>query len=422
MELVYWHDKLTGSTYLSEMKTNATADQVWVRRKNRAIILEMLRTNRTLSRAGLAAGSNLNPSTVSSIISELINENLVCETDLVQSATGRPGRLVALNPAGGCSIGVEINVDYVMLVLTDFTANILWRARQDLHPSESQELILERIDALIQQALDQGEALNLRPLGIGVGAPGLVNIRTGNLRLAPNLQWKNVPLQEIWTAKFALPVYVENEANAAALGEFYFGAAQGIENFVYLSAGIGLGGGVLLNGKLFRGSSGYASEVGHMSIDPNGELCSCGKRGCLETFVGPRAVVGRVRKTLETGLISSLSGSQNGRSGGLTFEAVIEAAQAGDPVALAALQEVGRILGIGIANLVNIFNPELVVLGGALNLASAILLPAVQQAVRENSLEPSIENLRITPSALGAEACVMGAVALVLDEILRESN
>jgi predicted NBD/HSP70 family sugar kinase len=159
-----------------------------------------------------------------------------------------------------------------------------------------------------------------------------------------------------------------------------------------------------------------------MTIDPNGELCSCGKRGCLETFVGPRAVVRRVRRTLGTGLASSLSDPQNGGPEGLTFEAVIEAAQANDPVALAALEEVGHILGIGIANLVNIFNPELVVLGGALSLASAILLPAVQQAVRENSLEPSIENLRITPSALGAEACVMGAVALVLDEILRESN
>jgi len=404
------------------MKLTDTADQVWVRRRNRAIILETLRTSHTLSRAGLASATQLNPSTVSSIISELINENLVRETDLIQPATGRPGRLVELNPLGGCSVGVEINVDYVMVILTDFTANILLRARRALRPTDNQELILDRVERLVKQALLEGEASNLRPLGIGVGLPGLVSFPKGELKLAPNLNWRNIPLQELWVQKFALPVYVENEANAAALGEFYFGEAQGVENFIYLSAGIGLGGGVIINGKLFRGSSGYASEVGHMTIDPQGSLCGCGKRGCLETLAGPRAVVERVARTLKTGLASSLSELQNGGSGQLTFDDVIEAAQANDPVALAALEEVGRVLGVGVANLVNIFNPELVVLGGALNQASSIILPVVKQAVQENALEPSAENLQITPSALGADACVMGAVALVLDEILREIN
>jgi glucokinase-like ROK family protein len=407
---------------MSAMKNTNTADQVWVRRRNRAIILETLRTGQTLSRAGLAAVTRLNPSTVSSIISELINENLVRETDFIQPATGRPGRLVELNPLGGCSVGVEINVDYVMVVLTDFTANILLRARRALQPTDSQEVILDRVERLVTQALLEGQSSGLRALGIGVGLPGLVNFPRGELMLAPNLHWKNVPLQQLWIEKFALPVYVENEANAAALGEFYFGQAQAVENFIYLSAGIGLGGGVILNGKLFRGSNGYASEIGHMTIDPQGSLCSCGKHGCLETLAGPRAVVERVGRTLKTGLASSMSELQNGSSTPLTFENVIEAAQANDPVALAALEDVGRALGIGVANLVNIFNPELIVLGGALNLASSILLPVVQQAVRENSLEPSAEKLQITPSALGADACVMGAVALVLDEILREIN
>jgi glucokinase-like ROK family protein len=404
------------------MKANDTADQIWVRRRNRAIILDALRTNQTLSRAGLASATRLNPSTVSSIINELINEKLVRETDLIRPATGRPGRLVELNPLGGCSVGVEINVDYVMVILTDFTANILLRARRALQPADSQELILDRVERLISQALVEGQSSGLRPLGIGVGLPGLVSFPSGELKLAPNLRWKNIPLQKLWVEKFALPVYVENEANAAALGEFYFGAAQGVDNFIYLSAGIGLGGGVILNGKLFRGSRGYASEIGHMTIDPDGILCGCGKRGCLETLAGPRAVVEGVRETLKSGMVSSLSDIQNGGAGPLTFDAVVEAAQLNDPVALAALEEVGRVLGVGVANLVNIFNPDLIVLGGALNLASPILLPAVQRAVRENSLEPATENMKVTPSALGSDACVLGAVALVLDEILRETN
>jgi glucokinase-like ROK family protein len=404
------------------MKITTTADQAWVRRKNRAILLETLRTRHNLSRAGLADATHLNPSTVSNIISELLKENLVREADFIQPATGRPGRLVELNPSGGCSVGVEINVDYVMVVLADFTANILLRARRALQPSDSQEVILDRIERMVAQALVEGQTSRLRPLGIGVGVPGLVNFPQGELKLAPNLHWKDIPLQELWSEKFALPVYVENEANAAALGEFYFGDAQGVENFIYLSAGIGLGGGVILNGKLFRGSRGYASEVGHMTIDPQGDLCSCGKRGCLETLAGPRAVVEGVKQTLMRGVPSSLNSSGNGQLSQLTFDLVYEAALVGDPVSVAALEEVGRALGIGVANLINIFNPERIVLGGALSRASSILLPVVQRVVHENSLEPSAENVQITVSWLKADACVMGAVALVLDEILRDPS
>jgi glucokinase-like ROK family protein len=253
-----------------------------------------------------------------------------------------------------------------------------------------------------------------------MGVPGLVDLRQGKLIFAPNLHWNNVPLRLIWSQRFNLPIFVENEANAAALGEYYFGAAQGVDSFIYLSAGIGLGAGIVLDGKLFRGSNGYASEVGHMTVDPNGELCGCGKRGCWETQVGPRAVLRRVRKTLESGVPSALCDLVEGDLERISFESVVQAAGQGDSVALRALQEVGERLGIGVANLVNVFNPELIVLGGALNLASTILLPIVERLIRENALTPACENVRVAASAHGIDACLMGAVALVLDDILRE--
>jgi glucokinase-like ROK family protein len=397
-----------------------TADQVWVRRKNRSIILDCLRVNNTLSRAGLAAKTGLNPSTVSNIVTELLQEGLVRETELLPSVNGRPGRLLELSPGGGCAIGIEINVDYITLILTDFRANILWQSRIPSNPDEPQQVILENAERLIEQGLSAGQAEGLRPLGIGVGLPGLVDLHTGQLKLAPNLKWREVPIRQILASQFTLPVYVENEANAAALGEYYFGVARGIENTIYLSAGIGLGAGILIGGKLFRGSQGYASEVGHMTIQPDGELCGCGKRGCWETLVGPRAVVRRVQNSLHTGgktLLITIAGGDVQR---VTFEIVVQAAVAGDPAALSALEEVGRYLGLGMANLINIFNPELIVLGGALNLASPFLLPAIQQTICEDTLGPSYENVLVVPSAYGMDACVMGAVALVLDEILRE--
>jgi glucokinase-like ROK family protein len=388
---------------------------------NRSIILETLRTRQTLSRAGLAVETGLNPSTVSSIINELLEENLVRETNLVQPITGRPGRLVELNPIGGCAVGVEINVDYISVLLTDFTANILWRKRLPSDPHDSQEHILNRVDDLIDNALQAGSEHNLRPLGIGVGVPGLVDVTYGKLKIAPNLGWHELPILEIFSQRFNLPVYIENEANAAALGEYYFGNARGIKNLIYLSAGVGLGAGILIGGKLFRGSHGYASEVGHITFDAaNGELCGCGKRGCWETFVGPRFIERRVRRMLEAGHLSLMLGIVDGNPEKITFDIVIQAAQAGDPAALQVLEEVARNLGLGMASLVNIFNPELIVLGGALSLACPYLLPVIEQTLHENALEPNLENLKVAASAHGTDACMMGAVALVLDDILRE--
>ena len=399
---------------------NNTADQAWVRRMNRAIILEVFRTHTTLSRARLAIETGLNPSTVSNIIGELIQENLIRETDLIQSSTGRPGRLLELNPEGGCALGIEINVDYIELLVTDFAANVLWRQRQASTPDAGQDVIMLQVLQLAKQASAFIQARNFRLLGVGVGVPGLVDVSSGLLKLAPNLHWADVPIRDVLASHFDCPIYVENEANAAALGEYYFGAVRNVKDFIYLSAGVGLGSGIVIGGKLFRGMFGYAGEAGHMTLDVNGELCGCGKHGCWETFVGPRAVEQRVRRSLSRGAKSILHDMVKGDLQNIVFEDVVQAAQTGDQIAIDALGEVAFYLGIGIANLVNLFNVEVIVLGGALNNASSLLLKDVERIVFANTLAPGREHLRIIPSAHGTDACIMGAITLVLDDILRE--
>lgn len=402
------------------MATSATADQALIRKLNTAILLDALRRFAPLSRAELAARTGLNRSTVSIIVKNLIEEGLIRETDLQSFKVGRPGMLLELDPNGGFAIGVELGVDCISVIQSDFIANVQWREQTSCDPNEDQITILDRAADLTQRALDFGLSQGLRPLGIGMGVPGLVDQRQGKLILAPNLHWSNVPLRLIWSQRFNLPVFIENEANSAALGEYYFGVAQGVNDFIYLSAGIGLGAGIVLGGELFRGSNGYASEVGHMTVDPNGELCGCGKRGCWETQVSPRAVLRRVRNTLETGVHSVLYDMADGNLECISFESVVQAASQSDSVALHALQEVGEHLGVGVANLVNVFNPELIVLGGALNRASKILLPIVDRLISENALAPSRENVRVAASAHGTDACLMGAIALVLEDIMRE--
>jgi glucokinase-like ROK family protein len=396
------------------------ADQGVVRRINTALVLDLLRRHAPLSRAELAARSGLNRSTVSLIINDLIEEGYVQETELKNPRIGRPGMQLTLNPAAGCAVGVDIGVDFLSVILTDFSANVLWRKRADSNPTEDQTRILERAMTMTAEAIDAGLGQGLRPLGIGLGAPGLVDLHQGKLIFAPNLRWFNLPLRLIWSQRFALPVFIENEANAAALGEYSFGVARGVDNFIYLSAGIGLGGGVMIDGKLFRGSQGYAGEIGHMTVEPEGELCGCGRRGCWETIVGPRAVLRRVRQTLAAGAPSTLADLIGGDLDRLSMEHIVQAARRGDQVALSALKDVGKSLGMGIINLIHIFNPELIVLGGALSLAAEFLLEEIETIVRENALKPPGEHVRFAASAHGADACVMGAAALVLDEILRE--
>jgi glucokinase-like ROK family protein len=326
-----------------------------------------------------------------------------------------------LNPGGGCALGVEINVDYIEVVVADFAANILWRQRQVSTPEAGQHMIMSQVVELAKQASAFVQGRKSRLLGIGVGVPGLVDVGSGLLRLAPNLHWTNVPIREILESYFDCPIYVENEANAAALGEYYFGAVRDVKDFIYLSSGIGLGSGIVMGGKLFRGMFGYAGEAGHMTLDINGEPCGCGKRGCWETFVSPRAVEQRVRRLLVQGAESILPEMVKGDIQNVVFGDVVQAAQAGDQIAIDALAEVAFYLGVGIANLVNLFNVEVVVLGGVLNNASSLILKDVEKVVTTNTLAPGREHLKIIPSAHGSDACIMGAIALVLDDILRES-
>ena len=249
---------------------------------NNKVVIDVLRREAPLSRANLSALTGLNISTISSIITDLIDGGWVKETTYQTKNIGRPGLQLEINSAGGFAVGIEIGVDFLLVVVTNFSADVIWRKRIETDPNEGQVGIQEKAFEIVDEAIEFGKHEYKRPLGIGIAIPGLVDIHDGVLKLAPNLHWKDVPLRLIWTQQFNLPVFIENDANAAALGEFYYGAARNINNFIYIAAGYGLGSGIIIDGHLLRGNNGFASEVGHMTIDPEGEICSCGKRGCYE--------------------------------------------------------------------------------------------------------------------------------------------
>lgn len=386
-----------------------------VRTHNASVVLHQLRLHAPLSRADLAKRIGLNRSTVSSIVTQLIHAGLIQETCRQTDKLGRPGLSLAINPGGGCAVGVEIDASGVRVVLTDFNGKSVWRRSVHVDAGEPQETYLSCAEEFVRQALFQAQVKGLRVLGVGVALPGLVDVHRGELRYAPSLHWHDIPFRTRWSKRFGLPILIENNANAAALGEYTFGVAQNVPNFLYIGAGATMGGGIVINGELFRGRGGFAGEMGHMTLDPNGVLCSCGRQGCWETLVGPDQVVAQYRRRSpqQAAKVLGAGGEES------DFAKIVRAAEADDLAAEAVMQEMGQNLGIGIANLVNIFNPQLVVLGGHYSLAHETIIPMIKETIKRHSLFPMRTSLSVLPSQRGVDDSILGAVALVLDDRMR---
>jgi glucokinase-like ROK family protein len=387
-------------------------------------MMHILRTRAPISRAMLSTQTGLNKATVSDLVNELIKNEFVRELGITSSGTGRPATQLMLNPGAGFLIGCEIGVDFIEVMVTDFAPEVVWQVKAEISPEMGQSAILERLLGLLRKGIEKGQPAGKSLMGIAVGVPGMVDHSSGTVRFAPNLKWCDVPLRQILEqANFGAPVFVDNEANMAALGEYYFGIAQNYNEVLYLSANIGLGGGLLRDGKLCRGANGVAAEFGHMTMNPNGEFCNCGNRGCWETQVSQTALFRYIGEVLQAGASSPLAEFFSaGQFTRLTVHQVVDAAQAGDLVAIQALQQVGHYLGIGIASLLNALNPELVVLGGILSAASEFLLPAVADEIQKRALRWNREAVQIMPAAHGSDACAKGGIATIYQSVLTYSN
>lgn len=392
-----------------------TGNHGMLRQQNLAGIMHHLYENAPISRIELARLTGLNKATVSSLINELLTNQFICEIGAGESkGTGRRTVLLDINPTRGCIVSGEIGVDYISVICTDFTAEVIWRQNISTADEQGMQAILDRLIALLCQAVEAGRKQSGALLGLSLAVPGLIDRNNGTLLFAPNLGWQNVPVAELLRKSFSAPIFVDNEATLAALGEQYFGAAEGFREVLYISAGVGLGGGLVLDGNMYNGSAGFAGEFGHMTMVPDGELCKCGNRGCWETQVSQSALFRQIKNDLEAGRQSVLAEQSNQ----LTVPLIVSAARQQDAVALAALQQVGQALGIGIASLVNALNPRLVVFGGILSLASEFLLPVVTEELHRRALHWNEETARIVIARFGSDASVMGGVAKVFQTVL----
>ncbi|WKZ34576.1 MAG: ROK family transcriptional regulator [Anaerolineales bacterium] len=402
------------------MSNNNTVDQVFVREINLSSVLRLIHTQSPISRAQLAVLSGLNKSTVSSLADELLSRNLIHETGSNTGGAGRPATLLELNPQAGLIIGVELGVDFVSVAVTDFLGNIIWRRREDADPTEDQQKMINQTLRIVKEAMTAGKRKGIRFLGLGLATPGTVDLKEGVLIFAPNLHWRNVPFGKIFSEQTKLRIFVENDANAAAIAEHLFGTARQCQDFLFVFAGVGIGGGLFLNGRLYRGKNGYAGEIGHSPImaEPSQTVCHCGNRGCWETYANQYSIIQRVQARLEvkrTSIIPKLIAEQNVP---LTIPLIKQAADAGDREAIDSFIEAGHAMGQGLASLINIFNPEKIIIGGPLSIAGEYLLPAIKETVTRHSLPEIDQQAEVLLSPFGPDASLIGAIAIVVDDVL----
>ncbi len=397
-----------------ERAHNATsrADQTTVRRANLGVVLQQIAGGEPRSRARVAAETGLTRGTVSSLVGELIDLDLLRETgeDERSGRVGRPAHTLELGDRI-VSIGLEVNVDYLAVCVEDLTGAVRYERRlYSDNRRSSPGPVLDRLGDMARQALEAIDVESLLPAGVGVALPGLVEAQTGMLLRAPNLGWSEIPVAEELTARIGrVPVRVENESNLAAVGEHWQGAARGLDNFICVFGEVGVGAGIFIDGELFRGAHGYGGEFGHITVDSSGPLCGCGATGCLETFVGQEAIAERAGIPADAG----------GRTRSITEELVRRAGER-DPAVLQSLAEAGRHLGVGLASAVNLFDVDAVVLGGCFGPLAPWLVDDVRSVLANRVLSSAWSGCEVRASEFGEDAAVRGAAALTLMSVLAE--
>jgi glucokinase len=310
---------------------------------------------------------------------------------------------------GRVVIGVDLGGTNLRTALLSSEGEIFGRSKEATYSADGWKKVVQRLVENIERQKEIAFQQGLSVAAIGVGAPGVIQVDKGIVVKSPNFpDWNNLPLKDELEKVLGLPVAVENDANAAALGEQWRGAGRGIGSMILLTLGTGVGGGIVLNRQIWHGADGMAGEVGHMTIIPDGRKCGCGNTGCLEMYASARGIVQSYRDA--GGFPETVNQSE------VTSADVYKAARSGDLRAIEVMQDMGRMLGIGIANLINIFNPEMVVIGGGVKDAWPLFIDSARTEIKKRAFEVPASRTEIVPSKLGDDAGMIGAAAVALQK------
>ncbi|MBE4606971.1 sugar metabolism global transcriptional regulator Mlc [Vibrio navarrensis] len=378
-----------------------------IKQINAGRVYKLIDLKGPISRIDLSKESQLAPASITKITRELIEAHLVHETT-VQEATsrGRPAVGLQVNNVGWQFLSMRLGRGYLTIALHELGGEVLIDTKIDIHELDQEDVLARLLHEIEEFFQTYAEQLG-RVTSIAITLPGLVNSEQGIVLQMPHYNVENLALgPEIYKAT-GLPVFIANDTRAWALAEKLFGHSQENENSVLISIHHGLGAGIILDGRVLQGRHGNIGELGHIQIDPNGRQCHCGNRGCLETVASSQAIRQEVFDRIAQGEASILSGMEE-----ITIESVCEAAANGDPLCVAVIEKLGRYLGAAIAIVINLFNPEKILIGGVINQAKDVLYPSIRQCIEEQSLPVYHQDLELVESRFYKQATMPGAALI----------
>ena len=366
-----------------------------------------------LSRTDIADKMGLTRAAVSLIVNDLLESGVVQEAESRSAPSGRPPVILEINPKAGLVGAIDMGATHMSIALADFTARIIHEAEFPFDIKNGPQVCLAEANKNLLKLLSS-QNLSLSDLAaVGVGVPGPVITEAGMVVSPPIMPgWDRYPIRATLEKMYGCPVTLNNDAELGALGEWAYGAGRGEKNVAYIKVGSGVGAGLILNKQIYGGTTGAAGEIGHLTIDENGPLCSCGNHGCLEAFAGGHAIAKQGQLLVKSGKRTLLSELPLDK---ITAHEVAEAARRGDLHAQEILRRAGTFIGIAIAGLINLFNPSIVIIGGGVAQVGDIITAPIRQAVRERAMRASEQSVRITTGMLGRRSLLIGAIVQAIN-------
>lgn len=388
-------------------------------KQKRRDIVRLIRTEGQVDRPSIARSMSANVPTVTMLVKALVSEGILFEDGFSESQGGRPAALLKLNPAFAQAIGVEISLSGVHAVLMDLGGNILESASVAADGPPSPEPTMAHVVSLVESLLAKSSRDRLR--GIGVGVAGLVDREQGiSIKFPQSESWVNVRVVDALVSRFGLETRLDNDVQAATLAEFRYGAARGVDSFLYMHMGHGIRMGMVLGGKVFHGVHGRAGELGHIVMEERGPICYCGNYGCLESLASPRAIVAQAKEAMQKGVESSIASFAGGDASAVTIESVLAAAAGGDRLAVNLVEGVASHIGRVMANLANLFDPSVFILAGRLATEESPLVESVERVFRRTAMPAARDSVVIRKSAFVEAPGARGAATLVFDRMFEQ--
>jgi N-acetylglucosamine repressor len=398
---------------MSTQQHMKSADRLLIRNINQSILLNLIRAHGPISRPQLATLSGLSQVTVIKITNNLIDRHMILEKDYAESTGGRRAGLLEIHPEGGFVVGLIPHESSLIGVILNLNSELVYFQQWNIPLRDQYVQAIDLLAQCVEDMFSQSSIPREKIIGVGIGMPGLIDAERGCCIDSWMMNWKNVEISRPLEDRLDIPVFLDNDVNCLAIYEKLFGQGQSYHHFLVIGIGRGVGLGIIINDDLYRGAFGGAGEFGHTVVSTEGRLCICGNQGCLETYISDAGIVKNYIEFVHATTYSLEKGFQEPTA----FE-IVERARNGDEAAIAAFQRAGILLGVSLANLVNIFNPECIVLSGpdtdASILAGDLLLEPMHQAIQQHLFSQIGKDLQIQVERLGFESWARGAGSLVL--------